>query len=142
MVADLSAAQARRIALAAQGFGQAHKPVGTRQLNLFLQRLQVLQLDSVNVFERSHYLPAFARLGAYDKSLLDKLTFTPRAPYIEYWAHQAALIPRRGVAAVGLVSRERARRTRQCRRQVACRKPADGAVSAKRTRGQGPDESE
>ena len=93
MVDSLSAAQARRIALAAQGFGKQHTPVGTRQLNLAMQRLAVLQLDSVNVFERSHYLPLFARLGAYDKALLDKLTFTKRAPYIEYWAHQAALIP-------------------------------------------------
>lgn len=93
MVQSLSAAQARRIALAAQGFGRAPGAVGTRQLNLLMQRLGVLQLDSVNVFERSHYLPVFARLGAYDKAALDRLTFTGRAPYIEYWAHQAALIP-------------------------------------------------
>lgn len=92
-VDTLSAAQARRIALAAQGFGRASGPVGTRQLNLALQRLAVLQIDSVNVFERSHYLPLFARLGSYDKALLDKLTFTRRAPYVEYWAHQAAFIP-------------------------------------------------
>ncbi|MCU1439083.1 MAG: winged helix-turn-helix protein [Rhodoglobus sp.] len=89
----MSAAQARRIALAAQGFGRPRGAVGTRQLNLLLQRLAVLQLDSVNVFERSHYLPVFARLGAYDKSLLDTLTFRPRSPYIEYWAHMASLIP-------------------------------------------------
>jgi uncharacterized protein YcaQ len=89
----MSAAQARRVALAAQGFGRPHGAVGTRQLNLLLQRLAVLQLDSVNVFERSHYLPAFARFGAYDKQLLDKLTFQPRSPYIESWAHQASLIP-------------------------------------------------
>lgn len=93
VVETLSAAQARRIALAAQGFGRPQVPAGTRQLNLFMQRLGVLQLDSVNVFERSHYLPAFARLGTYDKAALDRLTFTKRAPYIEYWAHQAALIP-------------------------------------------------
>jgi uncharacterized protein YcaQ len=91
--ASISAAAARRIALAAQGFGRPRAAVGTRQLNLLLRRLAVLQLDSVNVFERSHYLPAFARLGAYDKSLLDKLTFQARSPYIEYWAHQASLIP-------------------------------------------------
>ena len=100
---QLSAAQARRVALAAQGFGlrptngtagTPHpSPVGTRQLNLAMQRLGVLQIDSVNVFERSHYLPLFARLGAYDKAQLDKLTFAKRAPYVESWAHQAAFVP-------------------------------------------------
>jgi uncharacterized protein YcaQ len=55
--------------------------------------LGLLQLDSVNVFERSHYLPGFARLGAYDKAQLDKLTFARKGPYIEYWAHEAAVIP-------------------------------------------------
>jgi len=93
VVDKLSAAQARRIALAAQGFGGSHSPVGTRQVNLAIHRLGLLQLDSVNVFERSHYLPLFARLGAYDRASLDRLTFTKRAPYVEYWAHQAALIP-------------------------------------------------
>jgi uncharacterized protein len=93
-VASLSAAQARRIALAAQGFGRPQPAtVGTRQLNDTLHRLGVLQLDSVNVFERSHYLPLFARLGAYDKADLDRLTFSKKARYIEYWAHVAALIP-------------------------------------------------
>ncbi len=89
----MSAAQARRIALAAQGFGSRPASVGTRQLNLALQRLGVLQLDSVNVFERSHYLPLLSRLGPYHKTLLDRLTFTRKSPYIEYWAHQASLIP-------------------------------------------------
>ena len=91
----ISAASARRIALAAQGFGIPRPAsVGTRQLNLLLQRLGVLQIDSVNVFERSHYLPVFARLGAYDKALLDRLTLRPRAPYLEYWAHVATFVPR------------------------------------------------
>jgi uncharacterized protein YcaQ len=90
----ITAAQARRIALAAQGFARP-KPdvVGIRQLNDALHRLRVLQLDSVNVFERSHYLPLFARLGAYDKADLDRLTFSRKARYIEYWAHVAALVP-------------------------------------------------
>jgi uncharacterized protein YcaQ len=95
MVEKLSAAQARRVALAAQGFGRPHPDaVGTRQLNLAIERLGLLQLDSVNVFERSHYLPVYARVGAYDKALLDKLTFTARGRYLEFWAHEAALIPR------------------------------------------------
>jgi uncharacterized protein YcaQ len=94
-VADsISPAAARRIALGAQGFG-GKRPgtVGTRQLNLGIQRLGLLQLDSVNVYERSHYQPLFARLGPYDKTLLDKLTFARRGPYVEYWAHEAAVIP-------------------------------------------------
>lgn len=95
MVNSLSSSQARRIALAAQGFGRpAPDAVGTRQLNLAIDRLGLLQLDSVNVFERSHYLPVFARGGTYDKALLDRLTFTRRGRYVEYWAHEAALIPR------------------------------------------------
>jgi uncharacterized protein YcaQ len=95
----ISAAQARRIALAAQGFGRPRgSAVGIRQLDAALQRLAVLQLDSVNVFERSHYLPLFARLGAYNKADLDRLTFgrpgsAKGARYIEYWAHVAALVP-------------------------------------------------
>ncbi len=94
MADSISPAVARRIALGAQGFA-AGRPaaVGTRQLNLAIQRLGLLQLDSVNVFERSHYLPVFARLGPYDKTLLDRLTFARRGGYIEYWAHEAAVIP-------------------------------------------------
>jgi uncharacterized protein YcaQ len=93
-VEKLSAAQARRIALAAQGFGRERpSTVGIRQLDAAVQRMGVLQLDSVNVFERSHYLPLFARLGAYEKADLDRLTFGRRARYTEYWAHVAALVP-------------------------------------------------
>ena len=94
MVDSVSPALARRVALAAQGFGRPHPPaVGTRQLNGVIDRLRLLQLDSVNVFERSHYLPVFARLGAYDKGLLDRLTFPRSGRYVEYWAHEAAIIP-------------------------------------------------
>jgi uncharacterized protein len=91
---SISAAQARRIALAAQGFGRPRPAtVGIRQLDAVVRRMGLLQLDSVNVFERSHYLPLFARLGAYDKVDLDRLTFGRKARYTEYWAHEAALIP-------------------------------------------------
>ncbi|UYN83680.1 MAG: YcaQ family DNA glycosylase [Microcella sp.] len=91
----LTAAQARRLALAAQGFDREHPAaVSTRQLNATIDRLQVLQLDSVNVFARSHYLPLFARLGAYDQNDLDASVFARRGRYTEYWAHEAAVIRR------------------------------------------------
>jgi uncharacterized protein YcaQ len=91
----VTAAQARRLALAAQGFDRPHpSAVGTRQLTAAIDRLQALQLDSVNVFERSHYLPLFARLGAYDRRDLDAAIFARRGRYTEYWAHEAAIIRR------------------------------------------------
>ncbi|MBF0671664.1 MAG: YcaQ family DNA glycosylase [Salinibacterium sp.] len=90
----LSAAQARRLALGAQGFGsRAGEGGGIRRLRGLVRSLGLLQLDSVNVFERSHYLPAFSRLGAYDKTQLDRLTFDPAGGHTEYWAHEAAVIP-------------------------------------------------
>ena len=91
---SLSVAEARRIALAAQGFAQPRPAVaGTRQLNLAMARMAALQIDSVNVYARSHYMPLFSRLGPYDTAALDKLLFARRAPYVEYWAHVASFIP-------------------------------------------------
>ncbi|MGX5696296.1 winged helix-turn-helix domain-containing protein [Agromyces soli] len=99
MVDTVSPALARRIALAAQGFGRAapassDRAAGTRAVGGVLDRLGLLQIDSVNVFERSHYLPAFSRLGHYDRGALDRLTYGRRGRAVEYWAHQAAFIPR------------------------------------------------
>jgi uncharacterized protein YcaQ len=99
MVTSVSVAEARRIALAASGFGGKAAPtrhgpsVGTRQITATIERLGLIQLDSVNVFERSHYLPFFARLGGFDKELLDRHIFAPPGSYTEYWAHEAAIIP-------------------------------------------------
>jgi uncharacterized protein YcaQ len=95
MVDHVSPALARRIALAAQGFGRpAPSAPGTRALAGVVDRLGLLQIDSVNVFERSHYLPAFSRVGAYDREALDRMAWGRRGRLVEYWAHQAAFIPR------------------------------------------------
>lgn len=95
MAEHVSPALARRIALAAQGFGRpAPAAPGTRQVAGVVDRLGLLQIDSVNVFERSHYLPAFSRVGAYDRAVLDRMAWGRRGRLIEYWAHQAAFIPR------------------------------------------------
>jgi uncharacterized protein YcaQ len=94
VVQTLSPALARRVALAAQGFGPpAPAAPGIRQLGSLVQRLALLQIDSVNVFERSHYLPAFSRLGAYDKAQLDRLSSGRNPRLTEYWVHEASLIP-------------------------------------------------
>lgn len=91
----LSRSDARHIALSAQGFARPRPTApGTRALGGVLQRIGTLQIDSVNVFARSHYLPLFSRLGPYDTTQLDRLLFRRGAPYTEYWAHVAAFIPR------------------------------------------------
>lgn len=58
-----------------------------------MQRLGVLQIDSVNVFARSHYLPLFSRLGAYEPALLDRVFLARTTHYVEYLAHEATFIP-------------------------------------------------
>ncbi|MFC5929562.1 winged helix-turn-helix domain-containing protein [Cryobacterium melibiosiphilum] len=91
---SVSPALARRIALAAQGFGRSGVATpGIRQLDALVNRLELLQIDSVNVFERSHYMPAFSRLGSYDKAQLDRLSTGREARFTEYWAHEASLVP-------------------------------------------------
>lgn len=96
-MARLTAAAARRIALGAQGFATPRPPVVNRgHLRRLMERLAVVQLDSVNVFSRSHYLPFLARLGPYDRSLLDSLTAhaarSPAPEFLEYWAHEASIL--------------------------------------------------
>lgn len=90
----LTAGEARRIALAAQGFGGARDaPVGRRELTRLVERLGVVQIDSVNVVSRTHYLPAFSRLGAYPRELLEDIAWGKARPLFEYWAHEASLLP-------------------------------------------------
>jgi uncharacterized protein len=95
MTRSLSAAQARRIAIAAQGLSapKPGKPVTARAFRSLTQRLGALQLDSVNVFARTHYMPAFARLGPYDPAILEREAWGRRRSLFEYWGHAASLLP-------------------------------------------------
>jgi uncharacterized protein YcaQ len=92
----LTLAEARRIALAAQGFGAA-RPAGVvrgSDVVRCARRLGLVQIDSVNVLVRSHYLPFFSRLGPYRQELLDEAAYAGRRRRLfEYWGHEASLLP-------------------------------------------------
>ena len=104
----LSLVRARRIALAAQGFGRPRpaRPPSANRIAATVAGLGVLQLDSVNVFCRSHYMPVFSRLGPYDRSRLDRIaghgTGRIDRRLVEYWAHEASLIPVEAASAAAL----------------------------------------
>ncbi|WP_033292382.1 winged helix-turn-helix domain-containing protein [Amycolatopsis jejuensis] len=95
----ISLSTARRTALAAQGFADPRPAADPtrRHLAKVLSRVQLLQLDSVNVAVRAHYMPLFSRLGAYDPALVDDAAWTHRARrprlLVESWAHEASLLP-------------------------------------------------
>jgi uncharacterized protein len=89
----LSLGEARRAALAAQGFGTPKPAAATkRHLLSTVQRLGLLQIDSVNVLVRAHYFPPFSRIGPYQSEWLDDLAYRKRRLF-EYWGHAASLIP-------------------------------------------------
>ena len=86
----------KHIPIAAQGFRDpVPAAVTARHVRRVLGRTQLLQIDSVNVLSRAHYLPAFSRLGAYDRALLDEAAWgrKSRRRLFEYWAHEASLLP-------------------------------------------------
>lgn len=90
----LSPAAARRIALAAQGLGRARPDVPSqRHMRDLARRLGVIQIDSVNVVSRTHYLPGFSRLGAYPREGLEAEAWGRRRSLFEYWGHEASLMP-------------------------------------------------
>lgn len=99
MPAELSFSlkQARRLALAAQGFSGRQPPalIKAAQVNRLVERLGVLQIDSVNAVVRSHYLPLFSRLGNYSPSILEQAAWSSgrRRSLFEYWGHEASLLP-------------------------------------------------
>ena len=89
----LSARQARRLALDAVGLARPRpaRP-GAAALAKMFDRLGQVQIDSVNVLARAHYMPGFARLGAYDPALLDRAAYGHKRQLFEYWGHEASLI--------------------------------------------------
>lgn len=94
MSATLSLDQARRIALAAQGLhkGRPTGPVTSRTVGRTFARLQLVQIDSVNVLVRSHFLPFYSRLGDYDREILQRMAGSHPRRMLEYWAHEASYI--------------------------------------------------
>ena len=93
---SLSRAEARRLAICAQGLDGGRGGVADRRsIRSMVRELGLLQIDSVNVLVRAHFMPLFSRLGAYDQSLLttDAYCAPARKRLFEYWAHEACLIP-------------------------------------------------
>ena len=91
----ISLAAARRIALAAQGFGEKRTDTTRtwRHLRGVLARTGLFQIDSVSAVVRAHYMPAFSRLGAYPMSLIDDAATGKPRRLFEYWAHEASYLP-------------------------------------------------
>ena len=94
MSQTLSLAEARRIALVAQSFvPRAGAPKGVAALAKIVRRLGAVQIDSVNVLVRSHYLPVYSRCGSYAPALLERAAYDGTRALFEYWGHEASLLP-------------------------------------------------
>ncbi|MCK9823760.1 winged helix DNA-binding domain-containing protein [Nocardioides cavernae] len=94
MTESLTQLQARRIALAAQGFtARPHTTPSMKTFDRTLARTGVLQVDSVNVLQRAHYMPLYSRMGPYDVDLLRRASERRPRRVVEYWAHVQALMP-------------------------------------------------
>lgn len=153
----ISLAEARRIALAAQGFGQPRSAdeAGKRDLRRVFERLGVVQIDSVNVLARAHTLPAFSRLGRYRQADLSTLAYGGRKRALfEYWGHEASLLPvalqpllrwrmaraARGEGIYGAIARfgrERRELIEQVRREISERGPLAAGELSHQHKGEG-----
>lgn len=153
----LSLAQARRVALAAQGFGAERDAAcpDRRALRSMIERLGAVQIDSVNVLARAHTLPGFSRLGCYATADLDALAYAGRRRALfEYWGHEASYLPiglhpllrwrmaraARGEGIYGgLAAFGRARRAliAEVRREIADRGPLSAAELSHPHKGEG-----
>lgn len=92
--AVLSREEARRAALAAQALAAVpSSPATLRTMRALLQRQGALQIDSVNVLVRAQYLPVYSRLGAYDRTLLERMVYGKPRRFFEYWGHEASYMP-------------------------------------------------
>lgn len=153
----ISLAEARRIALAAQGFGEPRVPneASKRDVRRMFERLGVVQIDSVNVLARAHTLPAFSRLGRYRTADLHALTYGGRKRALfEYWGHEASLLPvglqpllrwrmaraARGegiYAAIARFGRERRELIEEVRREIGERGPMAAGELSHQHKGEG-----
>src|SRR5579863_4049557 len=89
----LSLAEARRIALAAQGFDRPRpRRVTARDLVRTIRQLGLVQIDYVNVLVPAQYQVPFSRLGPYKRSLFDEVVYRGRE-FTEQWAHEASIVP-------------------------------------------------
>jgi uncharacterized protein YcaQ len=152
----ISASEARRLAISSQGLARP-RPEGEPDgwdLRRVIRDVGLLQIDSVNVLERAHYLPAFSRLGPYSHELLDRLSHRAPRRLFEYWGHEASLLPvelhpllrwrmdRAGADAWGgmlRIRRDRPELVEQVLQQVRERGPiAASELTAERPRRSGP----